>query len=177
MSNLFAVWLLAMALGGVPSLGTHSTETSQKAKKVWTNDDNEELRARVHLSEFSTVPAAAAPARAAEKPVQAAPAIPAEPASPEEVSRREKDPKWYAKQMADLRAELARIDEEILRLRDFRTSGEGMRGGLVLNQTNIGITPEDSIAILENRKREIHDRIDQLEELARRNDIPPGMLR
>ncbi len=52
-----------------------------------------------------------------------------------------------------------------------------MTGGINLDGGDIGITPEAGIEILEQRVMEEQARLDDLEELARRNDIEPGTLR
>ena len=140
----------------------------QKAKKVWTNDDIELLRAKSPISvmgEVAPPPEAAKEAAAGEK------------AAPGEPYVKEKDPKWYQQQLAPLRGELDRIDSEIRRLRDFRTSATTGRPGIVLGQENIPLSPENQIQQLERRRRDVQQQIDDLEALARRNGISPGTLR
>jgi hypothetical protein len=50
-------------------------------------------------------------------------------------------------------------------------------GGINLDGDDIGITPEAGIEILKQRVIEAQTRLDDLEDLARRNDIEPGTLR
>ena len=52
-----------------------------------------------------------------------------------------------------------------------------MTGGINLNDGDIGITPEAGIEILQQRVSETQAELDELEDLARRNDMPPGTLR
>ena len=52
-----------------------------------------------------------------------------------------------------------------------------MTGGINLDEGDTGITPEAGIEILQQRANETQTELDALEELARRNDIPPGTLR
>ena len=52
-----------------------------------------------------------------------------------------------------------------------------MTGGINLDDGDIGITPEAGIEILQQRVNETERELDALEDLARRNDIPPGALR
>ena len=52
-----------------------------------------------------------------------------------------------------------------------------MTGGINLDEGDIGITPEAGIEILQQRVNEAQTEFDALEDLARRNDIPPGTLR
>jgi hypothetical protein len=52
-----------------------------------------------------------------------------------------------------------------------------MTGGINLDGGAIGITPEAGIEILQRRVYEIQSELDDLEDLARHNNIPPGTLR
>jgi hypothetical protein len=52
-----------------------------------------------------------------------------------------------------------------------------MTGGINLEEGDIGITPESGIEILRQRVNEAQAELAALEDLARRNDIPPGTLR
>src|SRR6202140_2640673 len=65
-------------------------------KKVWTNDDMDQLRARGLISIAG---------QEATTPATQAPAAPAETTFPIYASRLD-DPAWYADQAADLQAEL-----------------------------------------------------------------------
>ncbi|SRR6266404_1786912 len=90
------------------------------------------------------------------------------------------DPEWYAEQAAKLRAQLESNESELQRYRqaiqDAR-SLKAMTGGINLDGGDIGITPEAGIEILQQRVSEARSELDALEDLARRNDIPPGTLR
>ena len=52
-----------------------------------------------------------------------------------------------------------------------------MTGGINLEDGDIGITPDAALGILQQRISETQSELDALEDLARRNDIPPGALR
>jgi hypothetical protein len=52
-----------------------------------------------------------------------------------------------------------------------------MTGGINLDEGDIAITPEAAIEILQRRVGEEQARLDALEDMARRDDIPPGALR
>ena len=52
-----------------------------------------------------------------------------------------------------------------------------MTGGINLDDGDIVITPEAGIEILQQRVNEARTELDALEDLARRNDIPSGVLR
>jgi hypothetical protein len=90
------------------------------------------------------------------------------------------DPEWYAEQAAQLRGELERRRAQLggyrQAIEDAR-SLKTMTGGINLDEGDTGITPEAGIEILQQRANETQTELDALEELARRNDIPPGTLR
>jgi len=91
-----------------------------------------------------------------------------------------RDAAWYAEQAAKLRNELerrqAQISEYRHALEDARSLSE-TTGGINLDEGDIGITPQAGIEILRRRVGEEQARLDALEDLARRHDIPPGTLR
>jgi hypothetical protein len=140
------------------------------AKKVWSSEEVEALRARGLISLVGQE-------SPAEEPT-------AEQVLPEEISLppvprpiRAKDPEWYREQAEKLRAAIeansAQIRLVFRQLRDARF----WEGGINLNQGNIGITPESTIQLLDARNQAELDKIDALWEKARRNEIPPGALR
>jgi hypothetical protein len=130
---------------------------------VWTNDDLEKLRG---LGLISIV------GRMNEETPK--------PASRLQPYLKTPDPDWYAEQAAKLRDELerrrARLDGYRQALEEAR-SLKKTTGGINLDDRDIGITPEAGIEILQERVSETQSELDALEDLARRNDIPPGALR
>jgi len=129
---------------------------------VWTNDDLERLHGRGLISVVGQV-----------DPEEPTPSLPA-------MYLETRDPEWYAKQAATLRDELERTQAQ---LRDYQQAIDDARnlkestGGLDLVGEDFAITPEAGIQILQQRVTEEQARLDDLEELARRNDIEPGTLR
>jgi hypothetical protein len=91
-----------------------------------------------------------------------------------------RDPEWYAEQATKLRDELeqrqAQLREYRLALEDARSLRE-TTGGISFDDSDIGTTPEAGIEILQQRVMEEQASLDDLEDLARRNDIEPGALR
>jgi len=90
------------------------------------------------------------------------------------------DLEWYAEQAARLRDELERKKAQLggyRRAIEDARSLKTMTGGINLDDGDIGITPEAGIEILQQRVSETQSELDALEEVARRNDIPPGILR
>jgi len=166
---LAAVFALAIAS---PSRAAEKLRPAQgnqnQPKKVWTNDDMDQLRARGLISIVGQVPETATQA----------PAAPSEPAFPIYASRLE-DPEWYAEKAADLQAELdqreAALREEQMAL--AQAADRITQPGVALDKPTIGVTPQAAIAVLEAQVGEVQSQLDELSDLARQNGIPPGVLR
>jgi len=141
-----------------PRAGTDSQNTM-----VWTNDDLE----RLHLPGLICIVG-----RMNEET--------AKPASLPQPYVKTQDPEWYAEQAARLRDELerrrAQLDGYRQALEDAR-SLKTMTSGINLDEGDIATTPEAGIEILQQRVNEGQTELDALEDLARRNDVPPGTLR
>lgn len=90
---------------------------------------------------------------------------------------KEADPGWYSQQMDSLRGDLESIDSKVQQLREFRKDGKGMAGGFTLDQPSLRLTPENEIQQLTVLRQELERRIAELEDTARRNGLPPGLLR
>lgn len=137
--------------------------TDSQTVKVWTNDDLEKLH---HLGFISIVG-------------QINEQTPRQESLPERYVKT-RDPEWYAEQAGRLRNELERREAQLdgyhQSIEDAR-SLKTMTGGINLAEGGIGITPEAGIEILKQRVMEQQARLDDLEDLARRNDIEPGALR
>ena len=93
---------------------------------------------------------------------------------------RTQDPEWYAERAANLHDELERRRAQ---LREYRQALDDARsltkssGGIDLVGDDFAITPEAGIEILQQRVNEAQAELDDLEDLAHRNDIDPGTLR
>jgi hypothetical protein len=90
------------------------------------------------------------------------------------------DGEWYAAQAARLRDELERKQTELREYRQALDDARNLRettAGINLVGEDFAITPEAGIDILQQRVLEEQTKLDDLEELARRNDIEPGTLR
>jgi hypothetical protein len=137
--------------------------SAEKRTVVWTNEDLEKLEGPGHISVVGQIPEEDTAGAAAPAPYDST-----------------KDPEWYTEQASNLRAELASNEAE---LQQFRQAIEDARdlktmtGGINIDEGDVGITPEAGIEILQQRVNETQRDVDKLEDLARRNDIPPGALR
>jgi len=149
---------IPMRAANKPRAGTDS-----RSPVVWTNDNLEQLHSLglisiVGRTDEEQLTSASAPA----------PYV------------KTQDPVWYAEQAAQLRDELerrrAQLHEYQKALEDTRSLRE-TTGGINADEGDMGITPEAGIEFLQQRANETQTELDALEELARRNDIPPGTLR
>ena len=136
----------------------------EKTTAVWTNEDLERLTAPGLISVVG-------------QPATVEDASPAGTPSPCVAIHASE---WYAEEAATLRGELerrqARLDEYRQAIEDTR-SLKTMAAGINLDEGGIGITPEAGIEILQQRVKEAQAELDDLEDLARRNEIEPGTLR
>jgi len=163
--HLYVCFCLALVLAAIPLRAANSPHagTGSQTIKVWTNDDLERLQ---YLSPICIV------GRANEETP--------EPASLPQPYAKTRDPEWYAEQAARLRDELERRRAQLNGYRQTIEDARGLKtmtGGTNLDGGDVGITPEAGIEILEQRVLQEQARVDDLEDLARRNEIEPGTLR
>jgi hypothetical protein len=153
--------VFALACAAVPA-------HAQQAKRIWTNADMDDLRDQGLISIVGSE-------------VEAAPAAAPAPVEFPIYASSTEDPAWYAQQAADLQMQLvagtsglAQAQDSLLQARDGRgtTGSFNMAAG-----DTYGVTPEERIAFLESQVQETQARLDELADLARRNDILPGVLR
>jgi hypothetical protein len=132
-------------------------------EKVWTNPDLDRLRDQGLISIIGSVEG-----ESGERGEQPPP------------YDETKDPEWYAAQAAALHAELDYRQAELQRflqgLQGARNN-EYMTNGVSLSEAVIGITPDSAIQFLEQRVQDTQSQLGDLEDLARRNGIEPGVLR
>ena len=167
-----ACWLPAPAFAGGLARRAPAPRPDVE-RKVYTNDD---------LGWPATTPAAASAAPAVATPMApptaggSTGASAANAAEPSEPLNPQQDPRWYAEQQAPLEEELANIESGAGTLREFRATSTGLPTGLVLNAPCRGITTDNLIEQLELRRREIRQRLDELDDLAHRNGLEPGAI-
>jgi hypothetical protein len=155
---------LALVSAAIPlraANGPHAGADSQTTK-VWTNDDLQKLH---HAGLISIVGQADE-----EKSIS-------DSAPQDEVTQKTE---WYAEQAAKLRDELeyrqAQLHEYQKTIDDARSLRD-TSGGIDLVGEDFAITPEAGVEILQQRISKAQARLDDLEDLARRDDVEPGVLR
>ena len=139
---------------------------ANQTRRVWTNEDLDLLRARGLISIVGQAP-------------ETAPQAAAAPSEPARYTSRLEDPEWYAKQAADLQAELdkrtAALQEAQMGL--AQAAKGNTQAGITFGKKNAGITPEAGIANLKASVQEIQSQLDELSDLARQSNVSPGVLR
>jgi hypothetical protein len=173
---LAAVLALAVTYGSHAAGNPHPAQASESPtrnheKKVWTNDDMAGLRARGLISIVGQEPEAAP---ASEQAALTA----TQPSFPFYESRLD-DPEWYAGTAADLQAELDQAEADLQQQQAAMVEAKRRvtQPGVALTEPSLGVTPDAALAILQARVAEIQNELDELADLARQHDIPPGDLR
>lgn len=90
---------------------------------------------------------------------------------------RAKDPKWCAKQLVPLRQELVEIDQQIRTFRLARKDGRGTTGAVDLENEPEGVTADAQVFLLQQRRTLVLQRIGEIEDEARQNEVTPGTVR
>jgi gas vesicle protein len=90
---------------------------------------------------------------------------------------RAKDPKWYAKELVPLRQELVEIDQQVRAMRQARKDGKGTTGAVALDKAPGGVSADAELLLLQQRRKQVLQRIGDIEDEARRNDVVPGTIR
>jgi hypothetical protein len=145
-------------------------------KKVWTNEDLDQLRPRGLISIVGQQENTSS-ARTASSTAQA-PTATTETTFPIYASRLD-DPRWYANESANLQAELA-TRKAALRQQQaaiVMAKDRATQPGLAVDKGDAGVTPAAGIANLEAKVQEVQSQLDELGDLARQHGIEPGVLR
>jgi hypothetical protein len=167
---------LAAALALLVACSTQAAEKPRPAqgnqnqpKKVWTNDDLDQLRTRGLISIVG---------REVTETAAQTPSAPSENTFPVYASRLD-DPEWYADQATDLQAELDRREAALRQQQEAiaQAADRISQPGIALDKDGAGVTPAAGVANLQAQVQEVLSQLDELSDLARQHDIPPGALR
>ena len=156
---------LALVVAAIPLRAASRPHAGAATRtiKVWTNDDLE----RLHTPGLISIVGQAGDGTSISE------------SAPQSIEVTQ-DPEWYAQQAARLRDELERGRTQLREYQQAIDDARSLRestGGIDLAGPDFAITPEAGIEILQQRVTEEEARLDDLEDLARRNDIEPGVLR
>jgi hypothetical protein len=161
--GIIATLALGLIANPLCAANKQDTGTGKPSVMVWTNEDLEKLRALGLISIIGQV----------DDEESASASLP-------ETLHQEQDPAWYADQAAQLRDELEDRQEQ---LREYRQALDDTRslkdttGGVYFDDGDNCLTPNACIQLLQQYVNEVQANFAELEELARRNGIPPGVLR
>ena len=138
------------------------------AQKVWTNEDIPLLREIAPISTFRA--SASSRASSAETSSAAAKALP-------RPYVKELDPHWYAQQRDTFEAQIDADQEQIRDIQQIQQTGDGISDAIPLDKNAPGLTPYATVEILQNQIAQVEAQMDDLQDLARRNGIPPAAVR
>lgn len=89
-----------------------------------------------------------------------------------------KDPKRYAKQLVPLHEELMGIDQQIRTIRQARKGDvRATTGAVDLDKEPQGVDIQGDFQLLQQRRTQVLQRIAEIEDEARRNEVAPGSVR
>jgi hypothetical protein len=165
---------LAVALAALPTHAAANTQPVPPAQisapagpgaaHVWTNADIAKLAMENNISLVGPEPVT--------------PSNPAAPSPPPSYS--ENKARGLAERAAHLHRELHLRKDKLRRYLEGIDSAKSLREtepGVNFYMGNVGITVDSGREILESKVREVEAELDNLADLARRNDTPPGVLR
>lgn len=139
--------------------GQSSTPPKAKPAKVW---DNDQINLLNNDHGVSVVGTKAQPSTVAVK----------------KMLPPEKDPAWYRRQLQPLDAEINKLDGQIAKLQAF-LKGERVNDPPADTHAyhTVPGDPQEQLKQLEEKRTKDVDKVNDLLDRARHNDIPPGELR
>jgi hypothetical protein len=126
-----------------------------KPAKVWTNDEIDALRNNHNVSVVGT-------------------RLPQNVSATSKGNSQEKDPAWYRRQLAPLRAEIDKLDGQITRMQAF-LSGENVSDPASLHPKMVP-TPREQLKQMQDKRQSDQQKMDDLLDRARHNGVEPGAL-
>lgn len=140
-----------------PPQGQAAPIANAKRSKVWTNDEIDTLGYNHSVSVVGN-------------------------RTPQNVSAnskvafsQEKDPAWYRRQLLPLQAEIEKLDGQIAKLQAF-LSGENVSDPPTMHRQMVP-TPKDQLKQMQAKRAKDVEKVNDLLDRARHNDIAPGDLR
>jgi hypothetical protein len=137
------------------------TTERKKAKKVWTNDEIGSVKGGVSVVGDGKQ---GEPSRAA-----------AEESSGD--SQGAEPVRKYRDQIRQLRDQIAAADRRIEQLKGFKGENTSPSAGININQSYNMVPVEEQVKQLEEKKRKLEGKIEDVEVEAKKNGLDPGELR
>jgi hypothetical protein len=164
--------VMAFVCAALPALAQQAPPR-QVNKRVWTTQDVTALR-------FQGLISIVGPEQLPAPTTPPAPGVTAEMPAPVPVySSATQDPAWYAEQAARLQTVLDAQKTALSQAQDNLEAALSLRAtsGINLGEVGPGFTPQQGVGILQQEMQDTQQQLDALADLARRNDIQPGVLR
>lgn len=140
-----------------------ATKDKKKPKKVWTEDDISKVGGISVVGDSS----ASTSGKSSSQPAGAK----------SDDSAQGKQIDYYRDQLRQLQVQLDVTDKKINDLRNFKADNSSASGGINPNH-GYSMTPiPDQIKQLEDKKKQIQDKIDAVTDEARKKGLEPGQLR
>jgi hypothetical protein len=151
----------------VPAKATPAVPEKKKPKKVWTNDD------------VSSIPGSVSVVGDASKSDSSGPQQKTSSADggsgKEDVRQKQID--GYKDQIRQLQAQIDAADKTIAQLKNFKGENHSPSGGINMNQGYNMVPVEDQVKQLEDKKKQMQAKIEDVENEARKNGVDSGDLR
>jgi hypothetical protein len=141
-----------------------AAKDKKKPKKVWTEDDISKVGGNISVVGDSS---SSGPAKSSSQPGGAS----------SDNSSQGNQVEYYRDQIRQLQAQIDATDKKISDLRNFKADNSSASGGINPNH-GYSMTPiPDQIKQLEEKKKQIQDKMDAVTDEARKKGIEPGQLR
>ncbi len=138
-------------------------------KKVWTNDNIDELHGGVSVVGGGSAPAPAGTSGNGSNTTGTH--------TGQQPLPKEKDPDWYKKQLAPLYTKLDQLSAALANAQSAVSGDTRGSATVSMDATGNAATPQQQLAALQQQQQQVQAQIDNLEDLARHNGIEPGALR
>jgi len=144
---------------------TNPAPEKKKTKKVWTNDEIAKVSGGVSVvgnGDVSTADSKKKSDRSHAEPQDQA---------------RQRQIAEYRKQLRQLQAQIDAIDKRISQLKNFKGDNTSPSGGISINQGYSMVPVEDQVKQLEEKKKQLQAKMDDVESDAHKNGISSEDLR
>jgi chromosome segregation ATPase len=142
----------------------NSAANKKKPKKVWTDDDISKVQGGISVVGDANSSNGSSEARQEES-------------AGSENATQESQISNYREQLRQLQAQLDVTDKKIDDLRNFKAEDTSASGGINPNHGYTMTPVADQIKQLEDKRKQIQDKIDAVTDEARKKGIEPGQLR
>jgi hypothetical protein len=138
-----------------------TTTDKKKPKKVWTNDEIGSVKGGISVVGDGKSATSRRPA----------------PESHDSYDAHAELVRNYRDQIHQLREQIDAADSRIEQLKNFKGENTGAAAGININQGYNTVPVEEQVKQLEERKKKLRAKIDDVEVEAKKNGLDPGELR